>query len=605
MDDVGAAGDFLFEVSYEVANKVGGIYAVIRTKSEQMMKYYGNNYYVIGFYIPEQAKVEFEEEDPKGLKKTFLKLEKMGIKCHFGKWVTAGGRPNCILLDINGYKHRLNDIKTELWMKYKIDSLRSDSWFGDPVVWSYAVGLLLEMLEKDLGLKNAVAQFHEWMAGVGLLYLKSKDSKIATVFTTHATMLGRTMASYTDSLVDEIDEGLKSGRTVDPKKAYEYSVEAKHLTGAACARTCDVFTTVSETTAREAEYILSKKPDVVLPNGLDLGTYPSMEECVYLHRKYKGKIMEFLSAYFKPYYEVNLNDPRIMYISGRYEIRNKGIDIFVRSLSKLNNELKGKNSNTNVFAFILIPANTKSENHEVLENLSLFSGMREYVDDLSVDIRANMLDSLTSGKTDIRISDYLTEYQKIEVKKLATSFKSRSGRSPPLSAFDLYDQGGLILKMLAENGLLNREEDRVKVIFYPAYLSNSDRMLSLSYNSFTIGCSLGVFPSSYEPWGYTPLETIANGALTVTTDLAGYGKFMEKHVKGQKDSGIYILKRSEKKDNEVVDDLKNVLLEVVRLDKSEIISRKHNAKKLSLVADWKNLAGNYIVAHNMALKKVR
>lgn len=606
MDDVLAEADYFFEVSYEVANKVGGIYTVIRTKSEQMLRYYGKNYYTIGFYDPKQAKVEFEEKDSKAFAGTFAKLGKLGIKCHFGTWVSARGRPNCILLDISGYRGHLNDIKTELWMKYKIDSLRSDSWFGDPVVWAYACGMLIERLKEDLHLKRVVAQFHEWMSGAGLLYLKSRKVKVATVFTTHATMLGRSMANCSDSLVREIEDGLKKGRTVDPRKSYEYDVEAKHLTECACASECEAFTTVSETTAREAEYILSKRPDVVLPNGLELGKYPSMEECIYLHRKCKEKIMDFLAGYFKPYYEVNLTDPRIMFISGRYEVRNKGVDVFVQSLARLNNELKEKKDKTDVFAFIMIPASTKSENHEALENLSLFSDIKEYVDDLSVDIRASMTGSLTSGKTDMKISDYLTDYQKMDIKKLASAFKSRSGGAPPLCAFELHNDGGdVILRMLRENGLLNREEDRVKVIYYPAYLSNSDRMLSLSYNSFVLGCSLGVFPSFYEPWGYTPLETIANGALTVTTDLAGYGKFMEGKMKGMKDTGIYILKRNSKKDDDIVGDLKDIFSAVVKMDKSEILSRKYHAKRLSLVADWKNLAANYVVAHNMALEKVK
>ncbi len=606
MDDISAKGEYLFEVSYEVANKVGGIYTVIHSKSEQMAKYYGDKYYTIGIYNPDKAKVEFEEKESKILNPTFKKLKSMGIICHFGTWTSARARPNCILLDIDGYRGRLNDIKKELWMNHKIDSLRSDSWFGDPVVWSYAAGILLENLEKDLRLKNVVAQFHEWMAGVALLYLKSKKSKIATVFTTHATMLGRTMASYSDNLINEIETGLNSGRVVDPKKAYEYNVEAKHQTECACAKACDAFTTVSETTGREAEYILSKKPDVILPNGLNLGKYPSMEECIYLHRKYKEKIMDFLSGYFKPYYEINLKDPRIMFISGRYEVRNKGIDMFIQSLGKLNNELKEKKDNTDVFAFILIPANTKSENHEVLENISLFSGIKEYVDDLSADISANIVDSLTSGNTDIKLSNYLTEYQKIDIKKLAASFKSRSGGSAPLCAFELHNRDAdIIIRMLKENNLLNREEDKVKIIFYPAYLSNSDRMLSLSYNSFAIGCSLGVFPSLYEPWGYTPLEVISNGALTITTDVSGYGKFMEKEVKAHTNPGIYILNRSTKRYEETTDDLKNMLLEVVKLDKSEMISRKYHAKRLSKLADWKNLAKNYIIAHNAALKKVR
>lgn len=604
MTDTKPLANYFFEVSYEVANKVGGIYAVIASKSEQMIKYYGKNYYTIGYYNPEKAGVDFEEKDPAEFKKTFAKLEKMGIKCYYGIWASARGRPNCILINVDGYKHRINDIKGELWFKYKIDSLHSDSWFGDPVAWSYAAGILLEQLEVDLHLKKTVAQFHEWMAGVALLYLKSRNSKIATVFTTHATMLGRTMANYNDNLVKEIDNALSSCRVVDPHKPYEYSVEAKHLTECACAKTSDIFTTVSDITGREAEYILGKKPDVILPNGLDLEKFPSMEECIYLHNKYKKKILGFLLGYFKPYYEINLSNPRIMFISGRYEVRNKGVDLFIKSLGKLNSEMKEKKDKQDIFAFILIPANIGSENHEVLENISLFSDIKEYVNDLSEDLRVNMIDSLTSGKTIMNVSDYLTEYQKCDIKRLASAFKSRSGSNPPMCAFDLHNNDSdTIIRLLRENGLQNRQEDKVKVVYYPAYLSNSDRMLSLSYESFAVGCTLGVFPSLYEPWGYTPLETIANGALTITTDLAGYGRYMEPHISGMKDSGIYILKRSTKKEDEIIEDMKNIINEVAKLDKSEIILRKYHAKSLSKLADWELLAGNYIIAHNRAIEK--
>jgi len=307
MTETKPLANYFFEVSYEVANKVGGIYAVIASKSEQMMKYYGKNYYTIGYYTPRKRaltsrrKILLIQEDLRETREDGHKmlLRDMGI---------SKRQADCILINVDGYKHRTNDIKGELWMKYKIDSLHSDSWFGDPVAWSYAAGILLEQLETDLHLKKTVAQFHEWMAGVALLYLKSRNSKIATVFTTHATMLGRTMANYNDNMVKDIDNAIATGKTIDPKKAYEYSVEAKHQTECACAKTSDIFTTVSDITGRESQYILGKKPDVILPNGLDLEKFPSMEECIYLHHKYKQKILDFLLGYFKPYYEINLSN---------------------------------------------------------------------------------------------------------------------------------------------------------------------------------------------------------------------------------------------------------------------------------------------------------
>jgi glycogen(starch) synthase len=187
-------------------------------------------------------------------------------------------------------------------------------------------------------------------------------------------------------------------------------------------------------------------------------------------------------------------------------------------------------------------------------------------------------------------------------KKLIVHFTEKRGQTPPLTAFELGypEDDDSIIKALKKNNLLNREEDKVKVVFYPAYLSAADRLIALDYNQAAITFDVGVFPSYYEPWGYTPLETAALGTLAITTDMAGFGKFIE--GKGQ---GIYVMKRENRKWEEMTEDLTNKLYEIVNLSKRELMDQRMNAKKLALEADWKNLAQNYITAHNMATEKAK
>ncbi|MCK4967977.1 MAG: glycogen/starch synthase, partial [Candidatus Aenigmarchaeota archaeon] len=602
--------DYFFEVSYEVANKVGGIYTVITSKAGIMAEKYGSGFMPVGPWIEGKSYLEFSEKDAGEFKDVFDKLAKRGIICKFGTWGILGS-PNAILIDSSEFfKKNKNQIKTDLWNQYGIDSIRADCWFDDPIVFSYAAGILIDEISKKYKNKKCVAQFHEWLTGAGLLYLKNVKSKVGTVFTTHATMLGRTMAGVNENLHEKIETGLKHGITMDPQKAYHYGVESKHLTEIACAKNADVFTTVSKTTAKEAEFLLGRKPDVVLPNGLNLSKYPSMEDLSVLHKKYKMKITNFLRAYFRPYYDINVVDPRIMFISGRYEYHNKGIDMCVESLGRLNNELKNSGSKKDVFVFFLIPADINGENVEVLKNVTLFNEIENYVDDLLPEIKHSVIGAITRGVELIgQIKDSITETHLQEIKKQMHEFRSKVGQIPPLCAFNLnYNlDDDSIIKGFKANGLLNRKEDRVKVIFYPAYLSNADRLISINYNSFIIGSSMGIFPSFYEPWGYTPVECAANGCLSITTDYAGFGKFIDENritaLNDKKDHGIYILKRENTSYDVCVETMKKKISDIVHMTKNEIVEEKHIANRLAYLTDWKYLGENYIEAHNIALKK--
>ncbi|MFC2154565.1 glycosyltransferase, partial [Candidatus Altiarchaeota archaeon] len=563
------------------------------------------NYYTIGYYNPTKARVELDpEEPPEDIKTVFQELEKKeGIKCYYGRW-SIEGKPKVILIDSQSMNGKIDGIKAGLWERYKVDSLMADSWFNDPLVWATAVGMLIEALVKKPTFKDkeVVAHFHEWLAGGAILYFKDKKLNIPTVLTTHATMLGRCMSGQDVDLYKLVNEELGKGKVADPELGKKYRCMEKHTMEMACANNASVLTTVSEITAKEAEYILGRKVDVVLHNGLDFSRYPDADELTISRRRNRKIMRGFLSAYFCRYYYMDFSNIRSMFISGRYEYHNKGIDLFIQSLGRLNDRLKKEKVDKNIVVFLFIPSGTKGENIEVLKNISLFEEMADRVDEEMPEIKEKILNEIIQGKVPEKFEEIVNEdFIKI-CKSIIVHFTSKKGGVPPLKAFDLSypEETDPILKDLKNNNLFNHEEDKVKVIFYPAYLSTADRLIPLDYNEATSTCDVGVFPSYYEPWGYTPLESAALGSLAITTDLAGFGKFIE-----GKGEGIYVLKRENRDWEEVVKDLTEKLYEIVTLPRKELIHRRTNAKELSALADWKILAKNYLDAHDLAVEKAK
>jgi glycogen(starch) synthase len=588
---------YVFEVAFEVCNKVGGIYTVIKSKIAKMQRYYRENYVLIGPFVPEQAAIEFQKRSPpKRLRELLDSIEKdTGIVCHYGKWLVEG-KPSVILIDYSSFMKKRNEIKTGLWNDYAVDSLFAGNDFDEPVVWSTAAGMLIERLIDEYKDEKAVAHFHEWLSGGGLLYLKRRKVNVGLVFTTHATVLGRTLAGNGVDLYSKLD-------SLKPyEEAKKFKVQAKHTIEKACAQNADVFTTVSGITGLEAEKILGRKPDVLLPNGLDIEKFPSMEEATLLHREFRGKIKHFLAPYFFPYYTFDLDNILVYFIAGRYEFHNKGVDLFIEALGKLNRELKNKNSKKTIVAFIWTPRATNGVNISLLENLALYEDMEESVDDLIPDMREKMLYSLASGEIPNMREIVPNEFLGESKKKIIT-FKKKG--DPPLCAFSLEDeQNDPIIRALVKNGLHNREEDKVKVIFYPTYLSSADRLLDISYEHAIMGCHLGVFPSYYEPWGYTPLETAAYGVPSVTTDLTGFGSFIDSHSDQRKKPGIFVLERRDRSWERVVNDLYKVMLWFTTLSKKDRVKKKMAGKRLAALADWRILVQNYIKAHNMAVSRL-
>ncbi|MEW6295552.1 MAG: glycogen/starch synthase [Candidatus Diapherotrites archaeon] len=594
----------VIEVSYEIGNKIGGIHTVLSSKAQKMRENL-KEYLAIGPYYEKKAQVEFEEKKPDAkLQKIFTETEReSGVKCYYGQWIAAG-HTECILVDFSSLKGQANQIKKELWDSFKIDSYVSDDWFNEPIVWGRATGILIEKIIKHdySNETKVIVHLHEWLSGAALLYLKEKKVKAKTVFTTHATVLGRTIAeTKREDLYELIEEGFKEKKPAGNELAYNYGVQAKHLTEKACALNANVFSAVSEAVSKEAEFILGKKPDAILPNGLDMEQFPIMEDLSILHRQYRNRIRAFVEAYFSPYYNIEVENSLFYFIAGRYEFHNKGIDLFIDALGELNKKLKEEKTEKTIVAFVWIAADINSRNQTVMENLALYQMIEDALEQETPKVQRQIFEAIVQGK-DLNKSALFEEEFLDNIKKIVLRFRSHRGQMPPICAFNV-DERDDIIQSIKRNELLNREEDRVKVIFYPTYLSPADGLIGLNYYPAIIGSHLGVFPSYYEPWGYTPLETAALAVPSVTTDLAGFGQFIEETQKKKIKGAIEVLHRRGKTRKEETMELVHLMHSIFKMSKQERMDRKIAAKELASLADWSKLIHNYLHAYELALSK--
>ncbi len=587
---------FLVEASWEVCNKVGGIHTVITSKAQYIQREF-EDYVLVGPYFYEKASKEFiERVPPSEFKGVFSELKSRGILCHYGTWLISS-KPNVVLLDFSSFVSNKNNIKTKLWEKFKIDSLFTNFFdFDQPVIWAYAVGMFVDLLSKSIPNKQFILQAHEWLSGASILYLKMNSSNVKTVFTTHATVLGRTLANSNINFYDMFD-------SINPdEEAYKYKVQAKHQLEKASALNTDVFTTVSEITNMEASHFLGRKADIIVANGLNIDKFPTYDELAIRHKLYKNKIKEFMLYYFFPYYSFDIDNTIIYFLLGRYEFKAKGIDVFIKALGRLNERLKRENSNKTVLAFLWVPANVKRVRPELLEAKTYYDDLKSTIDDKTDDLKQRIM-YLFLSKKEIKEEDLFDNEFLLQERKTMLHL-SRSG-NPPLSTHELYDEEhDAILNSLRSNNLLNRKEDKVKVVFYPIYLTGADGLLDLSYYESITASHLGIFPSFYEPWGYTPVEAAASAISSITTDLAGFGRFISHYITNDsKTSGIFVLNRLNRTDDEVVSDLADIMYSYYLLDKSERIKNKIEANKLSKLVDWSVLVKNYLNAYSLALSR--
>lgn len=583
--------NLLFEASWEVCNKVGGIYTVITSKAEVAASYY-KDYYFIGPYFPENIEGEFKEEKPpKKIQEIFDEMKNEGVDCYFGSWLVRG-EPKVILIDFKSQWHKLDKIKTEFWESFKLDSMNAPHDYDEPLVWSYLMGAFLEKVKGKFKSKKMAIQFHEWLCGGAILYLKQNKIDLNTVFTTHATALGRGMARAGIDFYNEIEK-------IEPsQKAKEVGVKSKHEIEKLTAQNCDIMTTVSSITAIEVKHLLEREPDQLLPNGVNIGKYPSFDEISKQKELKKQHLREFLMYYFFPYYYINPEKTLFYFLAGRYGPKVKGIDITIKALAELNKKLIKEKSDKNIVTFLFVPADATGIKPQIWENKEFFEDIKDSLRENFGEVKSKLLNSLMEGE---KVSSEILFNKNflLEMEKKVLRLK-REG-TPPLASHNLNNQEqDEVLRLIKQSGLENKEKDKVKVVFYPVYLTGHDGLLNLDYYESIQACDFGIFPSFYEPWGYTPVETAASGVPAVTSDLAGFGKFCQKNYDEEK--GVFVIDRFGKKDEESIAQLADVFYKFFSLKSKERMKNRIKAREIAEDTDWNKLFSRYILAHNKALK---
>jgi glycogen(starch) synthase len=585
--------NLLFEFAWEVCNQIGGIYTVMKTKAPSMVERWGENYFMVGPYNEHTSSLEFEySEAPEFLRPALREMENRGIKCHFGHWL-VDGHPQAILLDYQSCYNYLGETKYYLWNDNGISLQGQDGEVDAVVAFGSAITQLLQVACSTISQKKILAHFHEWMAGTAIPRIRHLNLPVSTVFTTHATQLGRYIASNDPNFYYNLP-----WINADDA-ARHYMIWSKYAIERAAAHASHVFTTVSEVTAREAEYLLGRKPDFVLPNGLNTHQFTALHEFQNLHMKYKERIHEFTMGHFFPSYSFDLDRTLYFFTSGRYEYLNKGMDVFIESLYHLNERLKTLPKPPTVVAFIITRAPTKSLNVTSLQNHLRFEDLKATCREMEQNLSQRILDATARGRLPT-FEDIFTNDMQVRLKRAMAARKTNQW--PPIVTHDMWnDADDPVLRHLRHRNLVNSPNDPVKVVFHPDFVTLSS-LFSLDYEQFVRGCHMGVFPSYYEPWGYTPVECLALGVPTVTTDLSGFGAYVERHVPDALQNGTLVLNRAKGGTGECIQQLTSYLFKFCELNRRERIALRNRAERLTERFTWDVMAAHYHRAHAEAAK---
>ena len=542
--------DFIFESSWEVCNKVGGIYTVLSTRAKTLQDKFRDRIIFIGPDFWKEKECPYFREEASLMAEWQWQAKEEGLTVRVGRW-TVPGEPVAILVDFNPFFEQKNTIYGWLWEHYGVDSLHAYGDYDEASMFSYAAALVVESFYKFSAERNAdsstmkvVYHANEWMCGLGALYLNNKVPEIATIFTTHATSIGRSIAGNQKPLYDYLFA--YNG----DQMAVELNMQSKHSIEKQTAHHVDCFTTVSDITAHECEELLDKKVDVVLPNGFDNSFVPRGLSFSRKRKLARKRMLQVANALLGE----NLDDDTlIVSTSGRYEFRNKGIDVFVEAMNRL---LRDRNLKKKVVAFIDVPGWVGEPRQDLKERLR-------------------------SGKS------FDTPLEVPQV----THWLHNMGHDNVLNMMKFYD-------------MHNRREDMVKVIFLPCYLDGNDGILNLSYYDVVLGNDLCIYPSYYEPWGYTPLEAVAFKVPCVTTDLAGFGLWANKEFGhyGELSDGVKVIHRTDYNYSEVADIIKDTVSEFSNYNEKEIEACRKKAEQLSKKALWSEFIKYYYEAYDIALR---
>ena len=537
--------DYIFESSWEVCNKVGGIYTVLSTRAKTLQDVLGDKLIFIGPDCWGEKKNPYFINDNNVLADWKAQAESERLKVKIGRW-DIPGKPIAILVDFSDYYCKKDEIYTELWNNYQVDSLHAYGDYDEASMFSYAAGLVVESIYKFRGLETKKVIYHgnEWMCGLGLLYIHNRIPKIGTVFTTHATSIGRSIAGNMKPLYDYL--WAYNG----DQMAEELNMQSKHSIEKQTAWNVDCFTTVSDITAVECKELLDKPVDFVLPNGFEDDFVPKGAKFTSKRKAARKTILRMANCLTGSKFP---EDTLIIGTSGRYEFRNKGIDVFIEAMNRLNRDERLKK---NVLAFVEVPA-WVGEPREDLRN-RINSG-EVYDTPLDCPMIIHWLHNMSHDN---------------------------------------------VLDMMKYHDMWNRKDDKVKLIFIPCYLNGDDGIMNLPYYDVIIGKDLSVYPSYYEPWGYTPLESVAFKVPCITTDLAGFGLWANslKGAYSEISDGVKTVHRTDYNYSEVADVIKDTVSEYSSFSETQVKRARAAADKLSKKALWSEFIKYYWQAYDFALK---
>ena len=540
--------DYVFETSWEVCNKVGGIYAVLSTRAKTLQDKIKDHIIFIGPDCWDDKPCPFFKEDAGLFAAWRSEACREGLRVKVGRWKIPG-EPIALLVDFKPFMPEKNQLYGKLWEDFKVDSLHAYGDYDDSLMFSYAAGRVVESFYRANIPTDKKVIFHvnEWQTGAAALYIHKVLPQIGTIFTTHATGIGRSIAGNGKPLYDYL-----TAYNGD-QMAEELNMQSKHSVEKQTAKFVDCFTTVSDITALECKELLDKPVDVVLPNGFEDDFVPKGRVFTTKRMEARKALLHVANALTGCEFP---DDTLIVSTSGRYEFRNKGIDVFIDSMNRLR---KSDNLKRNVLAFIEVPGWVKAPRKDLQERL-----------------QTGMIYNIPLPN--------------------------------PVITHELYNEDNdQVLGMMRWLGIDNAPADKVKVIFVPSYLIGNDGIINKSYYDVILGDDLCVFPSYYEPWGYTPLESIAFKVPCITTDLAGFGLWANKEKRlgtSKIEDGVEVLHRSDNNYNEVADNIRDVILRFAGMNKKEADECRQKASRLSKKALWSKFFRYYEEAYDFALRKV-
>lgn len=539
--------DYIFESSWEVCNKVGGIYTVLSTRAKTLQDAFKDKIIFIGPDLGDANSLYFKED--KGLFGEWkVQADKEGLAVRLGRWCVPG-EPVAVLVDFNQYYKDKNQIYTWLWEHYGVDSLHAYGDYDEASMFSFGAAKVVESFYRFYLDEATKVIYHgnEWMTGLGLLYLNNRLPQVATLFTTHATSIGRSIAGNNKPLYDYLFA--YNG----DQMACELNMQSKHSIEKQTAKYVDCFTTVSEITANECKELLDKQVDFVLPNGFENDFVPKGAAFTRKRKAARKRIFEVANALLGE--ELDDENTLIVSTSGRYEFRNKGVDVYIEAMNRLKRDSRlGKK----ILAFIEVPGWVGEPRQDLIDRVN---SKQKFDTPLHVPMITHWLHNMTHDN---------------------------------------------VLDMMKYLDMNNSSEDNVKLVFLPCYLNGNDGIFNMKYYDLVLGNDLCIYPSYYEPWGYTPLEAIAFKVPCITSDLAGFGLWVNSELGryGEIMDGVKVIHRTDYNYSEVADKIKDTVAEFSNLSVSDINKSRANAEKLSRKALWSNFIKYYYQAYDYALRKV-